>query len=345
MFDVNDEQKTIDLLAVGNPIVDILVKTDDEFLKSLGFQKGTMNIITKSVADKIFSLLEQLKKVDESNVSTVSGGCAANVAASISSFTGEAAFIGKLGKDDYGEMFLESLKERGVKTDRLIRAYGGETGRCLVVVTPDGSRTMCTYVGSSCDIDGSEISDELLSKTKVLFISGFLWDCNEGAGAVSKIIKSAKEHKCKIALSLADPLCVERYKTELLKVVENDVDIFFANQLEINTLLSSKSHAKSVKIMRNKYLRNDKIAVLTCSSDGAVIINKKGLTKVKGEKVDNIIDSTGSGAIFASGFIFGQLKGLDIEKSAKLANMAAAQSLKKLGARPIKPLSELLSKL
>jgi sugar/nucleoside kinase (ribokinase family) len=338
-------EKKIDLLAIGNPIVDVLVKTEDDFLKGLGLKRGGMNIIERKVADKIFKMFSEINKNTSDKIIEMSGGCAANVAAGISSFNCKASFIGKLGHDKYGNRFIKKLKEREVETENSIRVHGGDTGRSFIIVTPCGGRTMCTYPGSAFNLDKTEVKEEHVAMAKTVFISAYMLDGNDGKETLNSTIKYAKRNDCKIALALADFACVQRHRKDLIDIVENQADIVFANKDEINTLLESSSHDDSIKIMSEKYEGKDKIAALTCSSDGAVIINKEGKTAIKAEKVDNIIDSTGSGALFASGFLFGLMKGLDIEKSARLGNMAAAECISHLGARPRTPLVNLLTKI
>lgn len=338
-------EKQFDVLAIGNAMIDILIKTDDAFLDSLGLKKGSMSLIDKDKAKKLADLFVKVEKSAAASINQMSGGCAANVAAGISSFKGKASFLGKIAKDDSGKRFIDKLKERDIDVESSPMVEEGETGQCLVIVTEDGARTMCTYLGSQQEITKEEIKEDLIKKSKIIFLSAFLWDCKSGKEVGMHAIELAKKNNCKVALTLSDYLCVERHKADMIDLVDNHVDILFANKKEINALFGTDDHAESVKQMTEKYKGKDKIAALTCSADGVIVINKDAPVKVAGEKVENIKDTTGAGAIFVSGFLYAYTHGFDLEKAAKLGNLAASECLSHLGARPLIPLKDLIAKI
>ena len=233
-------EKSIDVLSVGNAIVDTLVKTDDAFLASLGVKKGSMLLIEEDKAKQLFSLFESVEKSADSTVNEMSGGCAANVAAGVSAFGGKAAFIGKVSKDAAGERFEEKLKGRGVEFSSTHMAEGKETGRSLIIVTQDGARTMCTYLGSAQEITESDIDEALIAKAKVIFVSGFLFDCEKGKEAAKKAIELAKKNGCKVAFTLASDSCAQRHRAEFIDIIDNHADIAFSDTAEILTLFETE---------------------------------------------------------------------------------------------------------
>jgi sugar/nucleoside kinase (ribokinase family) len=341
-FDVS--KKHFDVIVLGNAIVDVLIKTTDEFLESLGLKKGTMNLIDDKKAKQLFELFAAIEKYPTSSINEMSGG-AANVSAGISSFGGKSCFIGKVSKDASGERFAAKLKERDVAFITPPSVSSLSTGRSLVIVTEDGARTMCTYLGSSEDISKEDVSEDLIAQSKILFLTGFLMDCKNGKDATMAAIEFAKKNNCKIAFSLSDSLCVERHKKDFIDLVDNHIDILFANKKEINALFGVDNHEESVKKITEKFAGKDKLAALTCSADGVVIIHKDAPIKVEGVKVEEIKDSTGAGSLFVSGFLFAHASGFDLEKAGRLGNMAAAEGLKHLGARPLIKLKDLIVKL
>ncbi len=339
------DSKSFDILTIGNAIVDVLVKTDDKFLAGLGLKKGTMSLIDKEKAAKLFAIFKnpEAVKISPSQINEMSGGCAANVAAGISSFGGKAAFIGKVSDDEAGKRFTEKLHGRGIEFST--PASGDGTGKSLIIVTEDGSRTMCTYLGSTGEISKDDIKEDIVAKSKIIFLSAFSWDSKNGKDAAMTSIELAKKNGCKVAFTLADPVCVERHKKEIVDVVDKNVDIVFANEMEINALLGTKSCDEAAEKLKEKFAGTEKIAALTCGSKGALIITKDGITKAEAEKVKSMVDKTGAGSLFVSGFLYAHTHGFDIEKSARLANMAAAECLSHLGARPQIKLKDLIVKL
>jgi sugar/nucleoside kinase (ribokinase family) len=339
-----DTTKQFDVTVMGNAIVDVLVKTTDEFLSSLGLKKGSMNLIDNTKAQQLFKLFAEVEKSSTSSINEMSGG-AANVSAGISSFGGKSSFIGKVSKDVSGDNFAADLKELKIEFTCVPALGELSTGRSLVIVTEDGARTMCTYLGSSEEISEVDVDNDLIIKSKVLFLTGFLLDCKKGKEATMAAIEVARKNGCKVAFSLSDSFCVQRHKAILLELLESKIDILFGNKREICALFSTDNHEEAVKQITEKYAGTNKIAALTCSADGVIIINKDQTLKVPGVKVAEIKDTTGSGSLFVSGFLYAYSHDFDLEKAAKLGNLAAAEGLKHLGARPVMKLKDLLTQL
>jgi sugar/nucleoside kinase (ribokinase family) len=338
------QEKHFDVAVIGNAIVDTLIKTNNQFLESLGLKKGSMNLIDDKKAKQLFELFAKIEKSSESSINEMSGGTA-NVSAGISSFGGKSCFMGKVSKDSSGDRFSSKLKERGIEFISSPSAGDVGTGRSLVIVTEDGARTMCTYLGSSGEINQADVKHELIAKSKILFITGFLFDCPKGKETMLTAIEMASKNNCKVAFALADYLCVERHKKDMLYLVDNHTDILFANKREINSLFGTQNHEEAIKQLSDKYKNSEKIAAITCSADGVIIASKDSPIKVEGIKVDNVKDTTGSGSLFISGFLYAHTHGFDLKKAAILGNMCAAEGLKHLGARPTMHLKDLLAKL
>lgn len=338
---VKDEY--IDVLGIGNALIDILVRSDDLLLHELGITKESMAIISRKRAEELYEYF-RLKR-DASNIYEIkdmSGGAAANVVAGIASFGGKAAYIGKVDDDTLGERFIEKLKERGIYFDTQSCHSTVGTGRSFIIITTDGKRSMFTYLGVAGNISEDDIDPELVAKAKIVYLTGFLLDCLAAKAAIFKSIDIARSCGNKIAFSLSNFACVQRHQPEFKKLISEHVDIIFANEQEVGTLFDTSDIANSAKKMQELIADTDKIAVLTCGSKGAKVIHNNEIVHHATEPVVGIVDSTGVGSLFASGFLYGYNQGLSLEDCCKLANQAAAQGLRNLGARPLMSLDRLL---
>ena len=289
--------------------------------------------------------MKRLKKSADSTVNEMSGGCAANVAAGVSSFGGKAAFIGKVSQDAAGDRFTEKLKGRGVEFSSTHMAEGKETGRSLIIVTEDGARTMCTFLGSAEEISETDIDEEMVKKAKVVFVTGFLWDCQKGKDAAKKAMELGKKNNCKVAFTLASDSCVERHRAEFMDVIDNHADIVFSDKPELLALFEVDSLEEATKKMVEKYAGKESIAAITCLKDGAVVVSKDEPINVPAAEIKEIKDATGAGALFESGFLYAYTHDFDLEKSALLGNMSAVEVTKTFGARPVIQLKNLLAKI
>lgn len=338
-----------DVLAIGNAIVDILVRADDSFLKALTLEKSSMSLLDDQKAKELFAYFASIKQNTDSfssiEIKEMSGGTAANAISGITSFGGKAAFIGKVSSDEYGKDFKAKLTDRGISFSTTELTGDATTGRCLVIVTQDGARTMCTYLGASAHITNDDIDEELIAHSKILFLTAYSWDSDTSKTAVLKAIELAHKHGCKVAFTLSDPSCVTRHRDQLLTLIDEHIDILFANEEEITALFATNDHAVAVQNSAEKCRGNDKIIALTCGAAGAMVISKDGTVKVPCELVDNIVDTTGAGAAFVSGFLYAKTHGFDLKQSAQLGNYAAAEVIQMFGARPATDLRKLIVKL
>lgn len=334
-----------DVLGIGNAIVDIISLADDKVLDLLGLQKGTMMLVDEQKTEFLYNYISCIKEDFLTPPKEMSGGCAGNTVAGITSFGGSAAFIGKISDDYFGERFAEKLRARGVHfTTPTCHGTPG-TARSLIIVTQDdAARTMCTFLGAAVRMTEDDVEEDLVANAAVTFLEGYLLDCEHGSAVIKKAINIAHKHGRKIGFTLSDSLCVKRHYDEMMDLVDNHIDILFANKREINALCSVTDHEESIEQMSEKCKAKGMIAALTCAGDGVVVIDKEGIVRVPAAQPETIVDTTGGGDLFVSGFLYGHLHGYTLAQSAKLGNMAAVEVLKQLGARPKTDLAGLLTR-
>ncbi len=322
-----------DVLGIGSAIVDIIARADEGTLADLGLIKGTMALTdaakAKAIYDRMGSAIE------------VSGGSAANTMAGIASLGGSPCFIGKVGPDKLGEIFAHEIKAVGVEF------HGGEarptqrpTATCLILVTPDGQRTMNTFLGACTELGPTDIDPELLKAAQVTYIEGYQWDTPAAKEAIRKSCHTVKSAGRQVALTLSDPFVADRHRAELLGLVRDDVDILFANQDEIFTLYQvSDLDAAAARLREAKVL-----AIVTRSAEGAMVFDGKTTLTVPAAPVAKVVDTTGAGDLFAAGFLYGYTHGRDLAHCARIGAMAAAEVIGHMGARPEVPLRDLMAK-
>lgn len=338
-------KKGYDVLGIGNAIVDIISMADDKVLELLGLVKGTMTLVDEQKTEFLYNYISCIKEDFLTPPKEMSGGCAANTVAGITSFGGTAAFIGKVGDDYFGERFTTKLRGRGVHFTSSTVSGNPGTARSLIIVTQDdAARTMCTFLGAATKITEEDIEEELVANAEITFIEGYLLDCEHGEAAIRKAVDIAHKHGKRIGFTLSDCLCVKRHFDVISYLVDNHIDIVFANKREINALFDTHSHEESIAHMSLKCRSRNSIAALTCSGEGVVVLDKDGAIKVPTIQPEHIVDTTGAGDLFVSGFLYGHLHGYNLAQSAKLGNMAALEVLKQLGARPKSDLSDLLDR-
>ena len=315
------------LMCVGNAIVDILAKVDDTFLKSNNLIKGSMSLVNNQEFDNIFLKISEYK--------IKSGGSAANTAVGYSSFGGNSIFFGSVGKDNFGLSFKKDLDDIGIQflscENNLINA---KTSKSLVLISPDGERTMCTYLDASVSLSLKNFDQSVFKNNNILYLEGYLFDKNETKQAMIDLCKFAINKKSLICLSLSDSFCVERHKKDFYSLTKNYVDILFGNDQEINALLNGQEKENLNSIVD--------IAVVTSGSKGANIFKdnyKEFIPPINGL---NVVDTTGAGDLFASGFLFGFSKNLTLYECGKLATTAASHIIQQYGARPVDNLSKLV---
>ncbi len=323
-----------DVCALGNAIVDIVADVPEEFLRLQHIGKDSMMLVDHS---RITTLRKSLK----SGRAVRAGGASGNMVASVASFGGKAAYMGKIGHDEVGALFSGDLKKLGVYFPTQPMSHEGEaTGLCISFVTPDAHRSMCTYLGASVDFGASDVHVATLLNSKFIYLEGFMLDRASTRLALMFAASEAKAAKRKVALALCDPLCVERNRTDFFELLRGKVDILFANERELMTLARTEALEKAVDMVKASV----EIAVVTRSEKGSVIVHAGEQIIVPAEMVPHVTDKTGAGDAFAAGFLFGLGSGFDMKKCARLGNLAAAEVISHYGPRPERSLAELAKK-
>lgn len=321
--------KEFDVVAIGNAIVDVLAKVDDEFLKKHSLAKGGMTLISEEESNSIYS--------DMPSATEISGGSAANTVAGVASFGGSAAFIGKVKNDQLGKIFEHDLNATGVYYKTPKAETGPRTANSLVSVTPDAQRTMATYLGATRYITPDDMDAELIANAKVTYLEGYLWDEAEAKAAIRKAIEIAKDDNRKISFSLSDTFCVERHKNEFIELIEDSVDILFCNEAEIMALMEEDDFDNAVK----KIAGHCEIVAITRGAKGSIVIADE-LYVIQAEKNLKVVDTTGAGDLYAGGFLYGYTQGFSPEKCGRLGTIAASEIIQHIGARPEVKLSDFL---
>ena len=311
-----------DVVGIGNAIVDIIARCDEAFLSNHGMEKGFMQLIDSARADELYAQMGPAREQ--------SGGSTANTCAGIASFGGTCAFIGRVAGDQFGKVFGHDIASVGVAYDTPPVDVGLPTARCLVLVTPDGERTMNTYLGASTELGASDIDGDLIASAQVTYLEGYLFDRPEAKAAFFEAAKLARAAGRKVALTLSDAFCVERHRDDFLGLVRGGVDILFANETEITSLYQMNAFDDAAGAVRAEC----EIAVLTRSEEGAVIVSGNDTIHVPAEPVESVADATGAGDLYAAGFLFGLTNGHALEECGKLGALAASEIISHIGARP-----------
>ncbi len=321
-----------DVTGIGNAIVDIIGRCDEAYLLTIGAGKGSMRLVDAAEITKIYSGMGPAIET--------SGGSAANTLAGIASFGGRAGFIGKVADDEFGRIFSHDIRAIGVKFTAPPVSGSQPTSRSLILVTPDGERTMNTYLGISTDLDHSQLDRDLIRDSAILYLEGYLFDRPDAKAAFREAVNEAKRAGRQVALTLSDGFCVDRHRAEFLDLIRSGVDILFANESEITSLYETQIFDAAADSAR----RDTKLAVLTRSAKGSVILADGQSISIHAEKVEKVVDTTGAGDLYAAGFLFGYANGMPLEKSGKLASLAAAEVISHIGARPVANLNQLARK-
>ena len=305
------------ILGIGNAIVDVLCKVSDDFLIKNNLTKSTMKLIDEPEFHKLLSSL----KIEE----TISGGSVANSIVGLSQLGNKVGFIGKVNNDDLGEKYEKGLKKENVHYLYKKKKEQISTGSCLILITPDSERTMCTFLGTAAQINDQDINENDIQNSELIFLEGYLWDEGEPKKAFDKAIKSSG----KIAMSLSDLFCVERHKAHFLELVKNKLDIVFANEQEISSLINAKSFKDVISFSQNL----NKNIVITRGEKGAVSIYDNKIVECEAKKDLKIKDLTGAGDLFAAGYLHGYINNLSIEDCLKKGTELSSQIIQKIGAR------------
>jgi sugar/nucleoside kinase (ribokinase family) len=318
-----------DVCGIGNAIVDIIGRCDDAFLESHGAPKGHMQLCDAETMTRLYNAV--------GSTIEISGGSGANTMAGIASFGGKAAFIGKVGQDDFGGVFTHDIKTAGVTFETPASTSGTPTARSLVLVTPDGERTMNTFLGVSPELGSGEIDKAMIADSAVTYLEGYLYDKDEAKAAFAEAAGYAKAARRKVSLTLSDGFCVDRHRGSFLDLIKNDIDILFANESEITSLYETESFDDAAA----KVGHDTALAVLTRSEKGSMIVANNEMIAVDAYPVTKVVDTTGAGDLYAAGFLYGYTQGLDHATSARLGGLAASEIISHIGARPETKLSDL----
>lgn len=322
----------IDVLGIGNAIVDVISREDDAFIAAHGLNRGTMTLIDEDRAESLYAAM--------GTGLVCSGGSAGNTIAGVASLGGRAAYFGKVRDDELGEIFAHDIRTLGVAFDTEAATEGAKTARSLIIVTPDAQRTMNTYLGACVGLGPDDIDEATVAAAQVTYMEGYLWDPPRAKEAFRKAMALAHAAGRKTALSLSDPFCVGRYRDEFRELVRNHVDILFANEDEIISLYQTASFDEAVAAFRAE----GKLGALTRSEKGSVIVQGAETHVVPVHPVEHLVDTTGAGDLYAAGFLFGITRGRSLVDSARIASIAAAEIISHVGARPETSLKDLVAK-
>ena len=306
------------ILGIGNAIVDVICKVDDNFIKKNNLTKSTMKLFFD---EKEFKNLLANLKIEK----TVSGGSVANSIVGLSQLGDQVGFIGKVSNDSFGVKYEEGLKKENVEYFYSKKKEELPTGTCLILVTPDSERTMCTFLGTAGKINENDVDQDVIRKSEIIFLEGYLWDEGEPKKAFDKAINNAN----KVAMSLSDQFCVDRHKPHFLDLVKNKLDITFANEQEITSLIEAKNFAEVINF--SKIL--NKLLIITRGEKGAIAINGDEVVEIDIQKNLKIIDLTGAGDLFAAGFLHGYINGLSTKECLKKGTEMSSKVIQQIGAR------------
>jgi sugar/nucleoside kinase (ribokinase family) len=319
-----------DVLGIGNAIFDVLVQTDERFLEQHGMTKGGMSLIDEDRATAIYR--------DMGPATEMSGGSAANTIVGVANLGARAAYIGKVRDDQIGRLYTHDIRAAGVAFETKPAAGGPATGCSYILVTPDGERTMNTYLGAAQELTPSDIDADQVAASAFVYLEGYLWDPKNAKEAFVKAAMIAHKANRQVALTLSDAFCVDRYRDEFLQLMRSGtVDLVFANEAELHSLYQTSDFETALKQLRSDIA----LAAVTRSEKGCVVVSKEGVTAVPAFPIEKIVDTTGAGDLFAAGFLFGLSRGVGHETAGRLGALAAAEVIQHIGARPQASLKDL----
>ena len=309
------------ILGIGNAIVDVFVKVDDNFLSKNKLIKGSMKLIEKGEFESLKSTIK-IEKIE-------AGGSVANTMAGVSYLEGNSSFIGKINSDEFGRVYKKSLEKIKVNFPYSEKTENLSTGASIIFITPDSERTMCTYLGISSQLSKNDINEDHVKNYELIFLEGYLWDKGISEEMFKHVINLAKNNNIKIAMSLSDIFCVTRHRNDFFKLLINDLNILIGNENEINQLMQKNNLQDSI----NELKKVNKLIVITRSENGSVAVFNNEITYCESIKVGNILDLTGAGDLFASGFLKEYLDKSNIKKCLQTGSELAAKIIQKIGAR------------
>lgn len=313
---------SFDVLCIGNAIVDVIARVDEAFVRRHGLVKGSMNLIDEARAEELYAGMAQATEI--------SGGSAGNTAAGVASLGGKAAYFGKVKADQLGAIFTHDMRAQGVAFDTIPAQHGPATARSFILVTPDGERTMNTYLGACVNFSTSDVDRDRVQSSQITYMEGYLWDRPEAKEAFRLAAAVARAAGRKTSITLSDSFCVERHRESFLDLIRRDIDIVFANEAELMALYRTRDFDDAVRAIS----ADCPIAVLTRSERGSVVVEGKEIVTSPAFPVARVMDVTGAGDLFAAGFLHGYTHGKTLYECARLGSMAAAEVISHVGARP-----------
>lgn len=325
-------ESTYDVVAIGNAIVDVLARVSDEFVEERGLKKGSMSLVDAKTAGLLYQDIDPDRQC--------SGGSAANTVAGIASLGGMPAFIGKVHDDELGGLFKRDIARAGVEFLSEPLKKGPSTARCIVLVTPDAERTMNTYLGACSKLSPDDINEEKIKAGKIIYLEGYLWDEDEAKQAMVKACDIAKENEKLVAFTLSDSFCVERHRDEFLTLIKNHVDILFGNEEEIKSLYETEDFENAM----DKVKEDCSITAITRQDKGSVVASGVYKIYVEAESVEQVVDTTGAGDLYAAGFLHGLVNGRSLGTCARIGGLTAGEIITHYGARPETVLRNLVRK-
>ena len=325
-----EQGKVIDLIGLGNAIVDIIVNIEDEFLEINNLEKGSMNLIDADESKKLLENCEVIKQI--------SGGSSANTVVCLSELGNKVQFIGRVKNDQFGNFFSSDIKKSKTIFNTPPTFEGASTAHSIILITPDAQRTMCTYLGASVEFEPKDIDFSLIKKSKYLYLEGYLWDSELAKNAFLQAAQIAKLSNTKIILSLSDSFCVDRHRESFLELINNYVDIVFCNESEVLSLFQQEK----LEICQSNLSSLCELVVVTKGRDGSIIINKKDFEVINSKPKGKIIDTTGAGDIYAGGFIHGLINNCSLKKCGEMGSICAGYIITQLGSRSNIDLKDLI---
>ncbi len=325
-------EPTLDIVAIGNAIVDVIAQAEDDFVAGEGVTKGSMRLMDEATSDSLYSRMGPGMEI--------SGGSAANTVAGMASLGARCGFIGQVADDQLGQVFAHDIRANKVAFDTPVRSGQPSTARCLILVTPDAQRTMNTFLGASQFLPASALDQDLIASASILYLEGYLWDPEEPRAAMRAGIEIARAAGRKIAFTLSDAFCISRHRADFLRLIDGGlIDILFANEVELLSLTELESFDAALAQVAAKV----PTLVVTRGASGAVAVQDGRRTDVPAEPIERIVDTTGAGDLFAAGFLAGQVQGRSVKDSLRMGAIAAAEVISHYGARPEAKLHELVS--
>ena len=325
----------LDVLAIGDAVVDVIATAEDSFLEEEGLVKGSMQVLDAAGATRLYARMSQARET--------SGGSAANTMAGVAALGGKAGFVGQVSDDQLGEIFTHDIRALGVEFLTPPKTGGEPTGRCLILVTPDAQRTMNTFRGAAHELSAAALDHEQIRDAAILYLEAYLWRSSGPRAAMEQAMATAHAAGRKVAFTLSDIACIRPHRAEMMAMLEaGAIDLLFANENEIMELADTRDRESAVAAIRDRV----PLLVVTCGSEGAMAVERGVRARVPISRIGSgVVDTTGAGDLFAAGFLVGQTQGRSLEDSLRMGSVAAAEVISHFGARPEADLKELVANL